>query len=426
MPDELVPVLQGVSGGYEEFGTSHEKIHSPDFDLVVTFSSSAVKRSAEGLSVLSFGAIKARRPLEKGFRYQTLVTDASTLSREVALGESPIIEEEGWQRLLHRSVVEQVPRERGVAVSYWRVASGSGVYFTEGEFVLPPALVVVGTEGESGPIAFHFAGLGEEMLVLPGYTTSHREWLVAFLERLRRIYPERYPARPDWRRRADWAPPALSAAIARKHAIEEEKGRLLLELERRIQAAAGDVEHEIAQADQGSQRLLAQRGEPLADAARTALEYLGFTVRDMDAEKTPEQPKLEDFRLTDPTLPGWECLVEVKGYTRGAKASDVGQVIGRPTVMYAAENHRPPSQVLLIVNAFCEVDPSERAVPLGNDPASLELLAANDGALIDTRDLFLATRAVEQNEAPAATVRESIRQARGRWEWLPSASEASS
>ena len=46
----------------------------------------------------------------------------------------------------------------------------------------------------------------------------------------------------------------------------------------------------------------------------------------MDAELKPNEPKREDLRLTLPNRPGWEGIVEVKGYTDGVKTNDARQI----------------------------------------------------------------------------------------------------
>lgn len=124
--------------------------------------------------------------------------------------------------------------------------------------------------------------------------------------------------------------------------------------------------------------------------------------------------KLEDLRVSDPDVSDWIGLVEIKGYSKGAKVRDVAQVIGRPIVGFVKENGREPSAVWHVVNANRGEDPSSRALAIPDD-RDLEALAQANGMLIDTRDLFRAARAVEARVWDAADVRRTLREARRRW-----------
>lgn len=411
VPEHLQPILGGLSGGHEQWATEDDPFYARDWDLVVQFGGDATQRDGAHLSVLAFGAEWAAvsRRSGGGMVFPRLAFDGSTHSRAVHVSTGEVPTTSGWSSLLRRTIAEVLPE-------------GEKKHWTFNWTVSDPAiapLVVVGEPGSLGPSALlvrreakEHAG---ELLLLPPETIDHAAWLVAFLERLRTKDPARYPGRPDWKRQSEWAPASLARAIDTQQALEVEKTEAIRSYDARIAQAASVVEQAAVDAASGVQRLLTEKGDPLVEAVSEVLRGLGFVVRDMDAEIGSTAARLEDLRLTDPARPDWEALVEVKGYTKGVKASDVGQLIGKPVAMYAVENARVPSQLLLIVNGNAESDPSQRAVALGNDPASIELLRANDGVLIDTRDLFQANRAVESGEVGIMDVRRSIVEARGRW-----------
>lgn len=166
-------------------------------------------------------------------------------------------------------------------------------------------------------------------------------------------------------------------------------------------------------------RLLMAQGDELVAAVVECLREFGFAVQDMDGHHDRVTgAKLEDLRVTEPGDASWECLVEVKGYAKGARANDVSQVTGRPAASYAAETGHVPSAVWHIVNAYRAADPSSRPVAL-TGKGDLAPLTEADGALIDTRDLFAAWRAVTEHRVEASEVRASLRSARTRWIFDP-------
>ena len=412
VPEHLQPILGGLSGGHEQWATGDGPFYARDWDLLVQFGGDATHRDGAHLSVLAFGAqgatVRRRNDLGEALTSR-LFFASSTHSRAVHVGTGEVVTTSGWSALLRRTIADVLPE-------------GAKRHWTISRQISDPAaahLVVVGEPGAMGPAALLVrretkvdAG---ELLLLPPETIDHAAWLVAFLERLRTKDPARYPGRPDWRRQSEWTPTSLARAIDVQHALEVEKSEAIGSYDRRIARAASDVEQAAVDAAGGVQRLLTEKGDQLVEAVSEVLTVLGFLVRDMDAEIDSTAARLEDLRLTDPARPDWEALVEVKGYTKGVKASDVGQLIGKPVAMYAVENARVPSQLLLIVNGNADSDPSQRSVALGNDPASIELLRANNGVLIDTRDLFRAKRAVEGGQVGVTDVRKSVVEARGRW-----------
>ena len=82
----------------------------------------------------------------------------------------------------------------------------------------------------------------------------------------------------------------------------------------------------------------------------------------MDTELKPNEPKREDLRLTLPSRPGWEGIVEVKGYTDGVKTNDARQ-LREHRDHYIEEKGRPPDLTVWLSNPHRTMDPSVRPAP---------------------------------------------------------------
>lgn len=422
VPEGMRPQLEGLTGGHEGWGSSDSNFHEGDWDLVVTFGGNATFRSSERLHVLSVGAdyaTVARTGIQNRYKYLTLRYNQETHSRSCSVPEgasaspwtgasfsaSELLRR--WRSLITRTIVEQLPEGTKI---FW-----SGLTTSEG--VAP--LVIVGSGHPSGPAALLTQRTSTPkglLLLLPPETTDHGAWVSAFIELLRERDPARFPAPPDWRSSREWAPLHLQAALDAQRSLAEERESAVVEFDRREADAAQTVKRELGAAAQGQHQLLAEQGDQLVDAVASALLQLGFQVQDMDTQIEEGKPKLEDLRVKDGDAPDWELIAEVKGYSKGASANDVQQILLRPMRAYITETGSQPGGVWHIVNAWANRHPSTRPRMLNGDPA-LHQLEDADGALIDTRDLFKAVRAVEDGTTTAADVRQTLRSARGRWEF---------
>jgi hypothetical protein len=253
---------------------------------------------------------------------------------------------------------------------------------------------------------------------LPAETTEHVSWLAEVLRYLHTNEPDRYPGDPDWRRSAAWAAAPVSRVLSDLETIGVERRAALAELDVRESEAGQALEREMASAAAGEHRLLTASGDDLVAAVADALASFGFVVQDMDDHHDANSGgKLEDLRVTTgEEVSSWTCLVEIKGYLRGAKVSEVAQIIGRPARGFRRETGRDPDRLWHIVNTFREQNPSTRPVPFSGS-ADLAVLAENDGCAIDTRDLFRAQRDVESGAATAEDVKQSLISSLERWTW---------
>lgn len=366
------------------------------------------------MHVLSFGArrIDAVPPPDEypTFGYTNPARSNRTLATEASI---PTTVEAELRTLLERTVVANMPSGEKFTWVYAGQAKTS-VLVELGTEGLPYALLWFRTHKEGSAIS----------IVLPPETTDHRAWLVWYLRSLHKFDPETFPGDPDWTLAPEWA----TAETLRLHdeltEVHEERLKLLARLENEERAAVSRLEDARAADKVGYQRLLTADGDELESAVEDVLAEFGFTVQNMDGHHDRvTKAKLEDLRVSDAEDPEWVALVEIKGYTKGARTNDVNQILGRPMRAYILETGREPSSVWHVVNPERTVDPSTRNDAIPND-LDLEALTDAGGALIETRQLFLALLDVQSGKADAAAIRLSLKNARTRWDYRKVASPA--
>ncbi|MEV8085013.1 hypothetical protein [Pseudarthrobacter oxydans] len=403
---EVVPTFKLI--------TNVEKVHEEEYDILVTFAPSARRRS-EHLHVLSFGAVTAGGFVEDSQDY-SFSRDVSTLANELAIpGDAP----PALATLLKATVIPNVPEGQKEA---WRLVRHMPSYratIAEDGNLASRCIPLVHVGAKQSVYALLTERGGKLNLVLPAETQQHEAWLRLFLDMVGNVDPDSVPPNLDWKTSERWSPPELSRHVVDLGALRQAHEEALKEFQRREQELQAQVEESTRLADQGTRRILTSDGDELVEAVTTVLEDLGFTVRDMDDHHDERTgAKLEDLRVEDPSDPDWLSLVEVKGYTKGAKVNDVAQITGRPAVSYTKETGQEPPAVWHVVNAWRGTNPSTRPQAIPNDD-DLRPLTEAGGALIDTRDLFEAWRDVSAGTADAESVRASLRDSKTRWRWAP-------
>lgn len=396
----LVPTAHSVEDG--------EEVHETEYDLVVTYSSSANTRHSS-VHVLSFGASSLDPvPPPNGLSElgPSLVwRNNRTLAKEASIPQNI---DADLRKLLERTVVATISSGEKYT---WEVPHRGETRVTPlvglGAEELPYALVW--QRGESRDSAL--------CLALPAETTEHRAWLAWFLQHLHEVDPGAFPGTIDWAESRDWATARTRKLFRDLDRTQERKAAILAEVDRQEHDAQEALKGALAADRVGLQRLLTAAGDELELAVYDALLVLGFAAQQMDDHHDAvTKAKLEDLRVMDPDEESWTCLVEIKGYSKGAKTNDVNQIIGRPMRSYIAEMRREPSAVWHVVNTERGMDPATRQRAIPNE-LDLDLIADAHGALIDTRQLFLAVRDVQAGEQEAAIVRRSLRDARRRWDY---------
>ena len=122
------------------------------------------------------------------------------------------------------------------------------------------------------------------------------------------------------------------------------------------------LEAEGQKADSGIRQALWADGDELTAVVGVMLDDLGFKACDMDADLRQGEPKREDLRLKRENVPGWQAMVEVKGYTSGTKTNDARQ-IREHRDHYIREKGRPPDLTVWLSNPYRKGEPSSRPAP---------------------------------------------------------------
>ncbi len=402
-PDDVRPSLEDLPGTHW-FVDDLEPVHGSDWNLLVVWG--AEYSHKPGWHVLGFGidrAASCTRRYESHARHAYVAPDIEGVA-DPALVQRSIVDviapppRKVWRAPIHRVYIDAPNNQKPAEIEPIPLVC-------LGEEELPYALVTQSWQGST-------------TWALPEETIEHRAWVLCVLRVLHGIDPEAFPAEPDWQSGTTWSPPALLAAQrALDHQVAT-RDRVIAEANASVEAAERAVDEQRSVAADGPWRLLTSQGDELVSAVKGALESFGFTVAERDDEHHKRHGRrLEDLLVTDPTDPGWESLVEVKGYGRGKGASvnDVAQVLTAPSMYFASEHQRPPASVWHVVNAQAGTDPSARSVAIPNEKDLRKLTEAH-GALIDTRDLFRAWCAATEGHDPAS-VRASLRAAVTRWTW---------
>lgn len=416
VPEEVRTTFDGLPGTHA-FVEGDAQVHETDFDLLVTFERTPVL--ASNWHVLGFGLEAADTRVDEHVELTRIVASharhAYVAGGEVASSLRPFIERTILSgTTLPPRLVWQAERVRWINGSEYRTPVDGGTF--DGTVI--PLVHVGAEEYVYAFIAQHREG--QYLWALPEHTTDHREWIVYVLEALHRVDPEKFPGSPDWQGGTDWATAALAQAHVALESEQADRERLITEADERVRAARDHVAAERASAAAGPWRLLTEQGDELVRAVRDAFDALGFHAIEFDQTHRDKRGRLlEDLRVTDPTAPDWEALVEVKGYSKGAKVTELAQVVGAPTNYYILEKGREPESVWHVVNVQKDRDPSLRD-PIRFTDTDLQPLTEAHGAIIDTRDLFRAWRAVEDGTAEPAAVRASLREAVTRWIWTSS------
>lgn len=247
--------------------------------------------------------------------------------------------------------------------------------------------------------------------VVPSDLPDLVPWVVAALREWHDLNPERFPALPDWHDSEAWQ---SAEETERRGNLAEFETRLKAEVDRLLamrQTHQDEIAAAKARADVFERALLTEQGTPLETAVAKALRALGFDVRDMDAEAEPGKFK-EDYRITDPDVPGWIALGEAKGFTKGVSETGL-QSLGRWTEFYVKETREFPSARWYIANHMLRHDPTTRPEPLRGREDVIEVFADANGLVIDTRALFMLVRHAQKHPEDRAAMRTWLRSRTG-------------
>jgi len=253
------------------------------------------------------------------------------------------------------------------------------------------------------------ATIGHPVALFLPQVTNLTDWFATFLSDVNENDPSRVPQPPPrLSKPSDWYTPEERALAARieKASLDindliEERERLQTEL-----IAVGES------GDRGIRRVLWADGDELVAGVSEILVDFGFEIQDMDAGLQPNEPKHEDLRLTLLDRPGWEAIVEVKGYTNGTRTNDARQ-IREHREHYLAENGRLPDLTLWLANPFRQMDPSSRPTLGGNVGEAADNVGAVHALTVDLYQqwILIKTGALDANDV----VQDLIGASPGHW-----------
>lgn len=382
-----------------------------EWDAAVTFRDDSTGLS-DNLHVLSFGATEVRGSSAgrgRGPLRRNRVSQGTVLT---TAAETPATVE----RLLADTVMPHIDTTASLYTWTQQIGDWSTTATGDLEGAISPWLHV---GPKSQVLAFEYIDAGQIKptlhWVLPAETQDQDLWFDAFIRRLREFDPKIFPSDPDWATGIDWAPPEVRKHVLEVQALHDELERETRRLDNAIAAAEGEIEAASDAAKQGPLRLLTEQGEPLREAVQEALGDLGFEVTDMDPiHEEKHGAKFEDLQATDPDDDAWIAIIEVKGFAKGVKVTEIDKVTRRPLRRYLLDHGSEPSAVWAIANHNMKQPPDGRGPFVSNPETDLHAFIDTDGgACFDTRDLYQAWRAVQTGELDADEARAWMKNVRG-------------
>ena len=106
------------------------------------------------------------------------------------------------------------------------------------------------------------------------------------------------------------------------------------------------------------------------------------------------------------------ALGEAKGFTKGVSEAGL-QSLARWTAFYVQETGEFPSARWYVANHMLRQDPSTRPEPLHGRDDVVEVFAADNGLVIDTRALFALVRYAQHNPERRGDLRAWLREQSG-------------
>lgn len=254
--------------------------------------------------------------------------------------------------------------------------------------------------------------------IIPDDCPNLPAWVRAALGEWNEMYPSRFPKIPNWDADAAWQSAAELEVTARMDTLRAEILAKSQEYEAANKALEADLEAAREHAAMYERALLTADGDVLVDAVACALADLGLHVTNMD-EHWLDNDRREDLRVFIDGDPDWVAIVEVKGFTKGVKETEL-QAFGRWAERFILDHHRLPDRRWFVANHDRRRDPSDRPVPFAHKPAIIDVFKSQSGLVIDTIALFEALREVRADPSRVDEVRGWLVEALGLATSIPS------
>ena len=186
------------------------------------------------------------------------------------------------------------------------------------------------------------------------------DWFRAFLSDIHHVDRTRVPyALPRLLKPEDWYTPEENALAQQITDLRSQ----ITQLEGELEQLEADLKSETRTADTGIRGVLWADGDDLEAGVGELLTRCGFKVEYMDAQFERQDNRCEDLRLTVDDRPGWEAIVEVKGYVKGTQGGDTRQIREQRENYAREKKGKFSDSTLWIANPFRLRDPSNRPAP---------------------------------------------------------------
>jgi hypothetical protein len=267
-----------------------------------------------------------------------------------------------------------------------------------------PLLVNDADEAKAGYVVAGNGGPGVTLL-LPYFQRKSAVLHRLLDDLLPEMDPEMFPPRQRtaWHGDDAYQVPAVQE-------LRRQRAELRERLEREVDQLDAAEQHEL-RAGKPFTTLITGREQALREAVGHALDWLGFTVVDADADNTARGvTREEDFRISDGD--GWLSCVEVMAAQGNARQKDYGDL--RTYMDIRRRDPRFASQAisgLLIVNQQWRDEPATRNALFSTDGRDWDAAAMEDGVtIIDTWTLFRLCSAILAGDKDAAEVRSVLKE----------------
>ncbi|WDG30746.1 hypothetical protein N7925_21650 [Streptomyces sp. CA-278952] len=275
-----------------------------------------------------------------------------------------------------------------------------------------PAVTPFLTDADDKVLAGKISGETSEIWWLPNVGCSLTSWVSAAFQSWSMLYPDRFPLTEEWKRREPWLSPEEREIRDRLQKVETDLSEAIAKLANEKARLSVELEEKAAEVDSTVRKLLTTQGDELVDQVEQSLRELGFLVTNADKEISTPGDRREDLRVSDPDLPEWTAIAEVRGYARGAQLNDLLR-LGRFTTRYLRETGREPSSTWYIVNQEMAKDPDIRQAPLASNKDEVETFAESGGLVIDTKGIFRTLMMKREGSLSASEARSHIRKSSG-------------
>lgn len=410
VPDEWVERLTEYFPSVRRV-TANDEVHEDEFDVLITTSTRWM--TAPHLHVVSIGLAP---PIDiLGANHQHPRFGGRTLARELTV--PPDLPGE-ISYLVKRDMVPlfaDLDEHEYVVLDY-----PGGAFYNEPTELGPGLIDPFLTVGNGHVLAGRYTAAaaddqrpGGRVWLLPDGLPDPVRWIALAIRDFHEHDPDRVPSTgPTWWDLDRWSTPDQLTARSQLTQAEDERAAALEALDTAVSDAQRHVEEEAEKARAGILRLLTSDGDELEIAVKEVFRAFGFDVRDMDAVY-PDGDRREDLQVTLPDGSIGTVLVEIKGYTGGARVNDLAR-LERWSARFSADTGALPNAKWHVVNSDRLSAPDDRPRAIPNDDDLAEF-APNHGVLIDSRDLFETWKRVESGVLTAEAVRASLTASPVRW-----------